>query len=70
MAAGCIVVIHENRGLSPYLEDVARRLAVEGYVALGDLARFDDIGSPRTMTHYPRGWAMAGRATEMLVRTK
>ena len=32
-AAG-VVVIHENRGLSPYVEDVARRLAVEGYVAL------------------------------------
>jgi carboxymethylenebutenolidase len=31
---GCIVVIHENRGLSPYIEDVARRLAVEGYLAL------------------------------------
>jgi carboxymethylenebutenolidase len=31
---GCIVVIHENRGLSPYVEDVARRLAVEGYMAL------------------------------------
>jgi carboxymethylenebutenolidase len=31
--AGCIAVIHENRGLSPYIEDVARRLAVEGYVA-------------------------------------
>jgi carboxymethylenebutenolidase len=29
-----VVVIHENRGLSPYIEDVARRLAVEGYVAL------------------------------------
>ena len=28
---GCIVVIHENRGLSPYIEDVARRLAVEGF---------------------------------------
>lgn len=28
-----IVVIHENRGLNPYIEDVARRLAVEGYVA-------------------------------------
>lgn len=24
-----------------------------------DLARLDDIGGPRTMTHYPRGWAMA-----------
>ena len=29
-----IVVIHENRGLNPYIEDVARRLAVENYVAL------------------------------------
>ena len=28
-----IVVIHENRGLNPYVEDVARRLATEGYVA-------------------------------------
>ena len=28
-----VVVIHENRGLNPYIEDVARRLAVEGYVA-------------------------------------
>jgi len=32
--AACIVVIHENRGLSPYIEDVARRLAIEGFVAL------------------------------------
>jgi len=29
-----VVVIHENRGLSPYVEDVARRLAVEGFVSL------------------------------------
>ena len=29
-----VLVIHENRGLNPYIEDVARRLAVEGYVAL------------------------------------
>jgi carboxymethylenebutenolidase len=28
-----ILVIHENRGLNPYIEDVARRLATEGYVA-------------------------------------
>jgi carboxymethylenebutenolidase len=28
-----IIVIHENRGLNPYIEDVARRLAVEGYLA-------------------------------------
>lgn len=29
-----VVVVHENRGLNPYIEDVARRLAVEGFVAL------------------------------------
>ncbi len=29
-----VVVIHENRGLNPHIEDVARRVAVEGFVAL------------------------------------
>jgi len=28
-----VLVIHENRGLNPYVEDVARRFAVENYVA-------------------------------------
>ena len=28
------LVIHENRGLNPYIEDVARRAAVEGFLAL------------------------------------
>jgi carboxymethylenebutenolidase len=28
-----ILVVHENRGLNPYIEDVARRLAVANYVA-------------------------------------
>jgi carboxymethylenebutenolidase len=28
-----VVVIHENRGLNPHLEDVARRLASEGFLA-------------------------------------
>jgi carboxymethylenebutenolidase len=28
-----VLVIHENRGLNPYIEDVARRLAVAGYIA-------------------------------------
>jgi carboxymethylenebutenolidase len=30
---GCIVVIHENRGLNPHIKDIARRLALEGYTA-------------------------------------
>jgi carboxymethylenebutenolidase len=29
-----VVVVHENRGLNPYIEDVARRLAVAGFLAL------------------------------------
>jgi carboxymethylenebutenolidase len=29
-----VVVIHENRGLNPHTEDVARRMALEGFVAL------------------------------------
>ncbi|MGR3368550.1 MAG: YghX family hydrolase [Sagittula sp.] len=29
-----VVVIHENRGLNPYIEDVARRLAKAGFIAL------------------------------------
>ncbi len=29
-----VLVIHENRGLNPYIEDVARRAAVDGFVAL------------------------------------
>jgi carboxymethylenebutenolidase len=28
-----VLVIHENRGLNPYIEDVARRLGTEGYMA-------------------------------------
>jgi carboxymethylenebutenolidase len=31
--APTVIVIHENRGLNPYIEDVARRVALEGYVA-------------------------------------
>ena len=30
-----VLVIHENRGLNPYIEDVVRRFAAAGFVALG-----------------------------------
>ena len=30
-----VVVIHQNRGLNPHIEDVTRRVALEGYVAVG-----------------------------------
>ncbi len=29
-----IVVVHENRGLNPYIEDVGRRAAVEGFISI------------------------------------
>lgn len=29
-----VIVIHENRGLNPHIKDVARRMALEGFVAL------------------------------------
>lgn len=31
---GAVLVVHENRGLNPHLEDVARRMALAGYLAL------------------------------------
>ena len=30
-----VVVVHENRGLNPHIKDVTRRLALDGFVALG-----------------------------------
>ncbi len=30
-----VLVIHENRGLNPHIEDVTRRLAVAGFLSLG-----------------------------------
>lgn len=31
---GTVIVVHENRGLNAHIKDVARRVALEGYVAL------------------------------------
>jgi carboxymethylenebutenolidase len=31
---GGVVVVHENRGLNPYIEDVGRRLAVAGFISI------------------------------------
>ena len=47
-----VVVVHENRGLNPYIEDVARRVAKAGFIALapdglssvGDYPGNDDKG--------------------------
>jgi carboxymethylenebutenolidase len=41
-----VLVIHENRGLNPYIEDVARRAAVQGFLALAPDALFPVGGYP------------------------
>jgi carboxymethylenebutenolidase len=41
-----VVVVHENRGLNPYIEDVVRRLAVAGFMALGPDATWPLGGYP------------------------
>lgn len=41
-----LLVIHENRGLNPHIEDVARRLALEGFVVLAPDALFPLGGYP------------------------
>ena len=61
-----VLVVHENRGLNPYIEDVARRLAVAGFLAyapdaltsLGGYPGNDDEG--RTMRR--RSWGGIGRS--------
>jgi len=41
-----VVVVHENRGLNPYIEDVVRRLAMAGFVAFGPDALWPLGGYP------------------------
>ena len=63
-----VLVIHENRGLNPYIEDVARRLAVDNFVAFapdgltsvggypGDdekgAAKFREVNGPKMMEDF------------------
>jgi len=41
-----VVVIHENRGLNPHIEDVARRVALEGFIAIAPDALSPLGGTP------------------------
>ncbi|MBW8781881.1 MAG: dienelactone hydrolase family protein [Verrucomicrobia bacterium] len=41
-----VLVVHENRGLNPYIEDVARRLALAGFTAFAPDALFPLGGYP------------------------
>lgn len=68
-----IVVIHENRGLNPHIEDVTRRVALEGFIAIApdalsplggtptdaDKARemFQQLDSTQTIQHFANAFA-------------
>jgi len=41
-----VIVIHENRGLNPHTEDVARRVAIEGFLAIAPNALSPFGGTP------------------------
>ena len=41
-----ILVVHENRGLNPHIEDIARRIALDGYVAFAPDALYPLGGYP------------------------
>ena len=41
-----ILVVHENRGLNPHIEDIARRLAVDGFIAFAPDALYPLGGYP------------------------
>jgi carboxymethylenebutenolidase len=43
-----ILVVHENRGLNPHIEDIARRLALDNFVAFAPDALFPLGGYPGT----------------------
>lgn len=69
---GGVVVIHENRGLNPHIEDVTRRMALEGFIALApdalsplggtpddaDQARsmFRDLDGEKTVKNFARAF--------------
>lgn len=43
---GAVIVVHENRGLNPHIKDVARRMALEGFIALAPDYLSDLGGTP------------------------
>lgn len=43
---GTVIVVHENRGLNAHIKDVARRVALEGFVALAPDFLSDAGGTP------------------------
>jgi dienelactone hydrolase len=59
-----VLVIHENRGLSPYIEDVARRFATEGYVAFAPMPSRRSAATPADEDKAREGFRQAGNAQD------
>jgi len=69
---GAVMVIHENRGLNPHIEDVTRRVALEGFLAIApdalsalggtptdsDKARemFQQLDAKKTVTNFAKAF--------------
>ncbi|MBX2964732.1 MAG: dienelactone hydrolase family protein [Cyclobacteriaceae bacterium] len=69
---GGVMVVHENRGLNPHIEDVTRRMALEGFLAIApdalaplggtpadtDKTRelFQQLDAKKTITNFARGF--------------
>lgn len=58
-----VLVVHENRGLNPYIEDVARRLGTEGFIAFAP----DGLTS---VGGYPGDDEKGGKAFQQVDRNK
>ncbi|HVO93635.1 MAG TPA: dienelactone hydrolase family protein [Terriglobales bacterium] len=65
-----VVVVHENRGLNPYIEDVARRLAVAGFMALAPDALWPLGGYPSVDKYGTEADEKAAEMFKQLNRTK
>jgi carboxymethylenebutenolidase len=48
-----VLVIHENRGLTPHIQDVARRMALEGFLTLAPDALSPMGGTPEDTSQVP-----------------
>ncbi len=48
-----VIVIHENRGLTPHIQDVARRMALEGFLTLAPDALTPLGGTPEDTSQVP-----------------
>ena len=48
-----MIVIHENRGLTPHIEDVARRVALEGFLTIAPDALSPLGGTPKDSSEVP-----------------